>query len=84
MGLKPRLRSERLPEKLKEIRKRLELSQNEILKKLGFDDIFDRSTISHYETGEREPPLPLLLRYARIANVSVDLLIDDEVDLPKK
>jgi transcriptional regulator with XRE-family HTH domain len=82
MGLKPRLRAERLPEKLKEIRKRLELSQNEILKELGFEDVFDRSTISHYESGDREPPLPVLLRYARIINVYVDVLIDDELDLP--
>jgi hypothetical protein len=40
--------------------------------------------ISLYEGGQREPPLPVLLRYARIAGVYVDVLIDDELDLPAK
>ncbi|MGC2237998.1 MAG: helix-turn-helix transcriptional regulator [Pyrinomonadaceae bacterium] len=82
MGLKPRLRVARLPEKLKEIREKLGLSQNELLKLLGYDDIFDRSTISHYETGDREPPLPVLLQYARIGKIYVELLIDDNLNLP--
>ncbi len=38
--------------------------------------------IGLYESGQREPPLPVLLRYARIAGVYVDVLIDDEIDLP--
>jgi transcriptional regulator with XRE-family HTH domain len=42
------------------------------------------STISHYESGEREPPLPVLLAYAKLANVYVDVLIDDELDLPEQ
>lgn len=83
MGLKRRLRAERLPEKLKKLREELKLSQNEILIRLGFDDRLDRSTVSHYETGEREPPLPILLRYAQIANIYVDALIDDAIELPK-
>lgn len=83
MGLKPRLRAERLPEKLKGIRERLGLSQNQLLARLGFEEIFDRSTISHYESGEREPPLPVLLQYARLADIYVDLLIDDDLDLPE-
>lgn len=83
MGLKPRIKVEKLPEKLKKIRKKLGLSQNEILKRLGFEEIFDRSTISHYESGEREPPLPVLLKYARLCNeISLEMLVDDELDLP--
>lgn len=81
MGLKPRLRVERLPEKLKQIRISLRLSQNELLENLGFDNVFDRSTISHYENGEREPPLPVLLKYARIAGISLESLVDDEMEL---
>jgi hypothetical protein len=34
--------------------------------------------------GTGEPPLAVLLDYARIANVWVDVLIDDELDLPAK
>jgi hypothetical protein len=40
--------------------------------------------ISGYERGEREPPLPVLLLYARLVRISTDVLIDDEMDLPKR
>lgn len=40
--------------------------------------------IGLYETGTREPPLKVLLRYARAAGVCVDVLIDDDLDLPLK
>ena len=84
MGLKSRIRAERLPKKLKKIREALKLSQNELLIQLGFAERLDRSTISHYEAGEREPPLPILLRYAQLANIYVEVLIDDGVGLPDK
>jgi transcriptional regulator with XRE-family HTH domain len=41
-----------------------------------------RSNISAYEQGRRDPPLHVLLAYARAANVYVDALIDDELNLP--
>jgi hypothetical protein len=31
----------------------------------------------------REPPYPVLLKYARLARVSTDVLIDDKINLPK-
>jgi transcriptional regulator with XRE-family HTH domain len=40
--------------------------------------------VSEFETGKREPSLIVLLRYARLANVCVDTLIDDDLDLPAK
>jgi len=40
--------------------------------------------ISDYERGKREPPLPILLRYAHIAGVHLEALVDDELDLPQK
>jgi transcriptional regulator with XRE-family HTH domain len=84
MGLTPRPKPARLPEKLLQIRTALGLSQNEMLRRLGQDDRTIRSTISGYERGEREPPLPIVLEYARAANVWVDVLIDDGLDLPEK
>lgn len=39
--------------------------------------------ISEYETGKRNVSLLLLLRYARLARVSVESLIDDKIKLPK-
>jgi transcriptional regulator with XRE-family HTH domain len=40
--------------------------------------------ISEFERGLREPSLLALLEYARLAGVSTDVLIDDEIELPKK
>jgi transcriptional regulator with XRE-family HTH domain len=39
----------------------------------------NRASISGYERGEREPPLPILLAYAKLAKISTDVLIDDEM-----
>jgi transcriptional regulator with XRE-family HTH domain len=84
MGSSPRPKPERLPEKLLQIRLSLELSQDGMLKHLGLDESHFRSAISGYELGTREPPLPVLLNYARLAGVWVDVLIDDELDLPAR
>jgi transcriptional regulator with XRE-family HTH domain len=75
---------ERLAEKLKQIREKLNLSQNEMLDQLGFKERLFRSNISQYELGTREPSLLVLLAYARLAKTNVDVLIDDEPDLPPK
>jgi transcriptional regulator with XRE-family HTH domain len=80
----PRQKPERLAEKLKQIRIALGLSQDGMLELLGLTDEFFRSRISAYELGNREPSLPILLLYARAVNVSTDVLIDDELDLPAK
>lgn len=84
MGRAARLRSERLAEKLRHVRMALGLSQNELIRLLELEDVIYQSSISGYESGEREPPLPILLRYARAAGVYVDILIDDALDLPAK
>lgn len=84
MGSSPRPKPERLPEKLLTIRLSLELSQDGMLERLGLAESRYRSAVSGYELGTREPPLPVLLQYARIAGVWVDVLIDDELDLPEK
>jgi transcriptional regulator with XRE-family HTH domain len=84
MGTRARLRQERLGEKLLRIRLALGLSQTEMLHRLGAQDLISYHQISRYETGQREPSLRILLQYARAANVSTDVLIDDELDLPDK
>ncbi len=55
-----------------------------MLSRLGAQDEFGRDYISKYERGVLEPPLHVLLRYARLAGFSTDVLIDDELDLPAK
>lgn len=82
MGRRARLRPKRLAEKLRQVRLALGLSQSEMLDRLEFDIHYTR--ISEYELGKNEPALPILLRYARVAGVIVDVLIDDELDLPEK
>ena len=84
MGRHPRRKQKRLAEKLLQIRVALGLSQNEILRRLGAEDDLYRTNISNYELGEREPPLYVLLAYARLAGVCLDVLVDDELDLPAR
>ncbi|MDQ3903222.1 MAG: helix-turn-helix domain-containing protein [Thermoproteota archaeon] len=84
MGAARRPKPKRLAEKLKQIRIGLGLSQNELIKRLDFENELVQGTISTYELGKREPSLPLLLRYAQIAGLCVDMLIDDRLDLPSK
>jgi hypothetical protein len=42
-----------------------------------------RTDISKYELDTNEPPLPVLLRYARIVGITMEILVDDELDLPE-
>ena len=80
----PATRPNRLAEKLRQIRLALGLSQSEMLDRLGFGETLFRGNISQYELGRREPPLMVLLAYAEAANVYVDALIKDSVELPEK
>jgi transcriptional regulator with XRE-family HTH domain len=82
MGRKPRIKPQRLADKLRQIRLALGLSQSELWHHLGLEDLIWFKQISTYELGTNEPPLPILLRYARAVNVSTDVLIDDELELP--
>ena len=84
MGKTARERPARLAEKLKQIREMLGLSQNQMLVRLGLDGKLLRTAISGYELGTSEPTLLVLLKYARAAGVSTDVLIDDDLDLPER
>lgn len=83
MGRASREKPLRLGEKLLEIRTKLGLSQDGMLRVLGLSDKYGRHYISGFERGEREPPLVVLLRYSEIAKVWLNALVDDEVDLPE-
>ena len=86
MGRASRPKPEKLAEKLKQIRLSLNLSQTDMLIRLGYptDKKEFRSVISAYELGKREPTLIDLLNYARLAKVLVEVLIDDEINLVLK
>ena len=77
-----RLKQKRLAGKLLQIRLSLGLSQSEMLRRLDAEELITYHKISGFETGRREPPLLILLKYARAARVSTDVLIDDDSDLP--
>jgi transcriptional regulator with XRE-family HTH domain len=80
MGKTKRDSPRKLAEKLKQIRLSLELSQGDMASRLGLKE---RASVSGYENGTREPPLPILLKYARLVGVSTDVLIDDKLKLPR-
>jgi transcriptional regulator with XRE-family HTH domain len=79
-----RIRPKRLAEKLLQIRNSLGLSQSELYRRLGVEDLIPYTRISKYELDELEPPLPVLLQYARVAGVHMEDIVDDELDLPDK
>ena len=80
MGRAKRLRPKHLGKKLKQIREYLELSQVGMAEALGFPSVHP-TNISGYETGKREPPYPVLLKYARLVGISTDNLIDDKMKI---
>ena len=79
-----RIRPERLPEKLLQIRLALGMSQSELLRRLGLEEQMDYRRISEFERGTTEPHLSVLLQYARAAGVHMEDIVDDELDLPAK
>jgi transcriptional regulator with XRE-family HTH domain len=79
-----RSKPKRLGEKLRHIRLALGLSQSELLKRLGVEDKIAYARISGFESGLREPTLEILLRYAEIAGIHMEALVNDELDLPDK
>ena len=85
MGRGSRPKPARLAAKLRQVRTALGLTQQQMFERLGeTQTALYAGHIGLYESGQREPPLPVLLRYARIAGVYVDALIDDEIDLPER
>ena len=79
-----RPRPRRLAEKLLQIRQTLELSQSEMVKQMGVADMIHYTNISKYELDKNEPPLEVLLAYAKLAHVHLEEIVDDDIDLPRK
>ena len=76
-----RPRPKQLAKKLLQIRLSLRVSQGELVRQLGVPALIDHTTISKYELDKNEPPLAILLAYARLARIPVEQIIDDELDL---
>jgi transcriptional regulator with XRE-family HTH domain len=78
-----RPRPERLAEKLLMIRQQLDVSQDGMIARLGLEDELERDRISKFERGILEPPLHILSAYAKAVNIYVEVLIEDDLDLPE-
>ncbi|HEX7296175.1 MAG TPA: helix-turn-helix domain-containing protein, partial [Pyrinomonadaceae bacterium] len=55
-----------------------------MVRRLGLSNKLTREEVSAYERGVRQPSLSTLLRYAEVAGVWIDVLVDDDRDLPKE
>ena len=76
-----RPRPKHLAKKLLQIRRSLGVSQGELVRQLGVQALNEHTTISKYELNKNEPPLAILLAYARLAGIPVEQIIDDELEL---
>ena len=70
-----------LAKKVLQIRRSLGISQGEMVRQLGVQALIDHTTISKYELDKNEPPLAILLAYARLTGIPVEQIIDDEIEL---
>ena len=75
-----RRKPRKLAEKLLAVRQRLGVSQTEMARLLELKQTY--TVVSSYENGRREPDLIVLLRYAKLARVPMETLVDDKVKLP--
>ena len=84
MGRASRPKPVFLASKLKKIREELEIGTlDEMISRLNSPDVsLYRSHIREYENGTREPPLLVLLKYSRLAGVHLEVLVDDDLELP--
>ncbi|HKH20815.1 MAG TPA: helix-turn-helix transcriptional regulator [Gammaproteobacteria bacterium] len=73
----------RLGIKLRQIRVALGLTQEEMLKLLDFPPVITQSTLSAYERNAKLPPYFVLARYGDVANIWIDVLVRDSLDLPE-
>ncbi len=86
MGLGRTEKPTRLAEKLLRIREKLGLSQTGMcnaIQNQNSEITIYRGYIAQYEAGRVPGPLTLLA-YAKIAGVSMEQIVNDELDLPAK
>jgi transcriptional regulator with XRE-family HTH domain len=81
MGRSRRNKPKRLSEKLLAIRQRLSMSQTEMARALELKVHY--SAVSNFELGTREPDLIVVLRYSRLAGIPMEIIVDDQLNLPE-
>ena len=81
MGRSRRKKPLLLSQKLLAIRKGLNMSQTEMARALELTVHY--SAVSNFELGTREPDLLIVLRYARLAGIAMEVIVDDKLSLPE-
>lgn len=79
MGRVRRKRPKNLAEKLKQIRLRLDWTQQQLAEHLELDS----GAISRFETGQRDPSLLDLLEYAKLGGTTMEVLVTDNLKLSR-
>lgn len=82
----PRPQPDRLAEKLRRIRTMLGYTLEEMARALAEARKSPpaKSHVYRFEAGMREPSLLVLLEYARVAGVTLEVLVDDDLNLPTR
>jgi transcriptional regulator with XRE-family HTH domain len=70
----------RLGQKVRRLRRRDELSQTELARRIGLSER-SRGYISEIENNKKVPPPDVVVRLARVFGVSTDYLLRDEIAL---
>ena len=85
MGQSSRPRPKRLALKLRQLRELLSFTQEQLAEAVEYIESPPQpGHISEYERGRREPSLLFLLAVSRLAGVGMEVLVDDELNLPDK
>ena len=85
MGGKQLDKPKRMGDKVRKIRVMLGLTQQEMFELLERHGAkIHIGYIGLYEINDRVPALKVALAYARAAGIQMEILVDDELDLPKK
>jgi transcriptional regulator with XRE-family HTH domain len=85
MGTKKRPVPARLPKKLLKIRRLLDLTQEQLAESVSHLPSAPQSGhISRFEQGLREPNLIYLLEISRFSGVSLETILDDQLDVPDR
>mgnify|MGYP006302199689 CR=1 FL=1 len=69
---------ERFGEKLRVLRQRRGMTQQQLAMQLGFNHAHE----NRLESGKRKPHAELLIRLSYLFGVSIDVLVKDELELP--
>ena len=85
MGQSARPRPKRLAPKLRQIRLLLDLTQEQLAHALShIPSPPQPGHVSEFENGRREPSLLFLLAVSRLSGIPMEILVDDEEELPNK